>query len=161
MSVPVGKRGEGKLQVLRYTRDLAVLTTKTLRREDVIPKSSRWLIAHDIAHECMKAYKHIRRANLYEVNPEKQGYKQAKKNFRSRRKHQLKAYKNFECMLGLLDIAYNAFEIPDYKMEEWAGLVVETSDKLASWARSDKRRYEELLKTFKEKKKSEKNTTDE
>jgi hypothetical protein len=141
MSVPVGKRGKGQLQVLNMVSQLSAYTVKALRNDQVIPKSSRWILASKIADECLGAYRNIRKANSVKVDSGADGPEEAWKDYLRRRRHQKKAYRNLEALLGLLDITYNAYCIPDYKICEWAGLAVETEEKLLAWMQSDKRRY--------------------
>ena len=149
MSVPVGKRGKGELQVLRMLNDLTLYTVRILRQEKVIPKSSRWVLSSWIAKECMTAYCCVRKANSIKVDAENEGYDTALKAYRKRRKKQKKAYRCLDSMLGLIDIAYNTFKIQDYIVQEWARLIVEAEDKLQAWIRSDKRRFTEMLEKAK------------
>jgi len=136
MSVISGKRQQGRLVVLNHAYELCKYTLSVLKNEKVFPKSYRWLLNQKIADECVNALSCIRRANAVNVK--------SKQNYEYRHNQQMKAYAHLEALLGLIDVAFNVLAIDADRVEYWTGLILETEKCLANWARSDKRRFEDL-----------------
>lgn len=137
MSVPKGKRQEGKLSVLSYARELARHTFTICKNEKCFPKRDRWLLTQDIIRECSGAYIRISRANAVHVRMEG--------DYLYRRAQQYEAHSMLEGLLTLMDLAYMALDIPSERIEYWTGLVVKTDKALMAWIRSDERRYVKLF----------------
>ena len=131
MSVRVGERSEGKLQVLNDIRLLAEYTLRICKSDKVFPKSSRWIMANRLVNECLDAYGCVRRANatpLDEINI----------TYRNRQQTECKAH--LEALLGFIDLAYTVFHIDENKIQHWVKLTNNVEKKLAGWEKSDKER---------------------
>lgn len=135
MSVPKGKRQEGKLQVINLIGQLADYTLEILRNEQFFPKRSRWQLPHHIDKCCIGALINIRNANAIMVVD--------RKTYRDRREHQYEAHKQIDALLALIDQAYRTNRLPGNKVEYWTGLCVKTDTALKGWMRSDKERYKQ------------------
>lgn len=68
MSVRVGDRQQGKLQVLNKARVLKRYTLAVLKNDKYFPKSVRWMYAQPIHQEMRAACSCIRRANASRGN---------------------------------------------------------------------------------------------
>lgn len=137
MSVRKGDRTQGKLQVLKYVRDLCVYTLKLCKNEKVFPKAQRWLMTSKIANEAVDAFTCIRRANSVRVT---EGIT-AEDDFRFRRAQQISAQSHIDALLGLIDIAYELNGIESRRIEYWTNLAVKADRLLRSWMRSDKEKF--------------------
>jgi hypothetical protein len=137
MSVRVGDRGEGKLQVLNKARELKMYSLTTLKSDKRFPKSTRWLYAYPIAEEVRSASISIRRANSV--------YATTEEEWRYRRLEQVKAHASLNALLDLIDDAYDAGYVTGSQVEYWTGLILKTDDLLKAWMKSDKRTREKTL----------------
>lgn len=137
MSVPVGKRGEGKLEVLNDCRILSEYTLRACKNEKVFPKSNRWIITQRLVNECIDAVTCIRRANATLV--------QTRADYEYRRSEQVKAHAHLEALLTLLDLSYNVLDLESRRVEHWTGLIINTEERLKAWAKSDRERYKKVI----------------
>lgn len=132
MSVRVGDRSQGKLQVLRSAQDLIMYTMQICKNERVFPKSQRWMMTQKIVNENIDLVTCIRRANSARADdPDEIQY---------RRNQQVEAKAHIEALLTLIDIAFNVFDIDPKKIEHWTSLACETSELLHAWAKSDQKK---------------------
>lgn len=130
MSVRVGDRSEGKLQVLRAANDLCKYTLQICRNEKVFPKSQRWIMTQRIVNESLDAMTCIRRANTARLDQdEEKAY---------RRSQQMEARCHLDALLSLIDLAYGAFGIETYRVEHWTELVNSTILLLRAWSKSER-----------------------
>lgn len=134
MSVRKGDRAEGKLQVLNCSLKLAEYTMQICRSEKIFPKSQRWIMSQRLVNECLDAVTCIRRANAVRVENE------SSRDYR--RAQQMEAHSHICAMLSLIDLAHRVFDVELRRVEYWVQLAVDTDNKLVSWMRSDKERYQ-------------------
>lgn len=133
MSVRVGDRELGKLQVLNAARELKKYSLDRIRGEKEFPKSTRWLFANPIAQAVRGACANIRYANsIFVTMPEE---------YKERRLAQDRAYGYLETMFDLIEDAYLAGYITSERVGVWAELVNKTEILLKHWMKSDKEKY--------------------
>lgn len=137
MSVRVGDRQQGKLQVLNKARVLKRYTLAVLKNDKYFPKSVRWMYAQPIHQEMRAACSCIRRANAVRVSDTIN----KENEYKYRRMQQVEAYAHFEALLDLIDDVYLARYISGRQAEHWTQLIVETEEYLMAWVRSDAERY--------------------
>ena len=137
MSVRVGDRQQGKLQVLNKARVLKRYTLAVLKNDKYFPKSVRWMYAQPIHQEMRAACSCIRRANAVRVS----GTINKENEYKYRRMQQVEAYAHLEALLDLIDDVYLARYISGRQAEHWTQLIVETEEYLMAWVRSDAERY--------------------
>lgn len=137
MSVQVGDRQQGKLQVLNKARVLKRYTLAVLKNDKYFPKSVRWMYAQPIHQEMRAACSCIRRANAVRVSDTIN----KENEYKYRRMQQVEAYAHLEALLDLIDDVYLARYISGRQAEHWTQLIVETEEYLMAWVRSDAERY--------------------
>ncbi len=137
MSVRVGDRQQGKLQVLNKARVLKRYTLAVLKNDKYFPKSVRWMYAQPIHQEMRAACSCIRRANAVRVSDTIN----KENEYKYRRMQQVEAYAHLEALLDLIDDVYLARYISGRQAEHWTQLIVETEEYLMAWVRSDAERY--------------------
>ena len=137
MSVRVGDRQQGKLQVLNKARVLKRYTLAVLKNDKYFPKSVRWMYAQPIHQEMRAACSCIRRANAVRVSDTIN----KENEYKYRRMQQVEAYAHLEALLDLIDDVYLARYISRRQAEHWTQLIVETEEYLMAWVRSDAERY--------------------
>ena len=137
MSVRVGDRQQGKLQVLNKARVLKRYTLAVLKNDKYFPKSVRWMYAQPIHQEMRAACSCIRRANAVRVSDTIN----KENDYKYRRMQQVEAYAHLEALLDLIDDVYLARYISGRQAEHWTQLIVETEEYLMAWVRSDAERY--------------------
>ena len=137
MSVRVGDRQQGKLQVLNKARVLKIYTLAVLKNDKYFPKSVRWMYAQPIHQEMRAACSCIRRANAVRVSDTIN----KENEYKYRRMQQVEAYAHLEALLDLIDDVYLARYISGRQAEHWTQLIVETEEYLMAWVRSDAERY--------------------
>ena len=137
MSVRVGDRQQGKLQVLNKARVLKRYTLAVLKNDKYFPKSVRWMYAQPIHQEMRAACSCIRRANAVRVSDTIN----KENEYKHRRMQQVEAYAHLEALLDLIDDVYLARYISGRQAEHWTQLIVETEEYLMAWVRSDAERY--------------------
>ena len=137
MSVRVGDRQQGKLQVLNKARVLKRYTLAVLKNDKYFPKSVRWMYAQPIHQELRAACSCIRRANAVRVSDTIN----KENEYKYRRMQQVEAYAHLEALLDLIDDVYLARYISRRQAEHWTQLIVETEEYLMAWVRSDAERY--------------------
>lgn len=143
MSVRVGQRREGNLQVLRLTRELAKYTLSICKNEKAFPKSYRWLLTQRIVNEAVDSLGCVKRANSIRNIDTVADY-----NYRFQQ--QKEAHAHIEALLSYMDLAYEVIKIDDKRMEYWTGLAVDADNKIQSWTQAFKRdhkKYSEQLDT--------------
>ena len=137
MSVPKGKRTEGKLQVLVELQALSTYTIQICKNEKNFPKRDRWILTQHIVKLAIEAYMLARKANAVRV--------MTMDDYKLRRSYQIQCKSSLEALLGLIDIAYMALGLDGQRVEFWTKSVISAEDKLAAWRSSDRKRYKGIL----------------
>lgn len=137
MTVVKSKRSKTKFEVLVKAYQVAALTIRLCSNEKHFPKRYRWVITSKIVDESINICRYIRKANRHLLDRDQP------KEYRQRRKNQIKALGCLDAMLTLMDIAYYTFNIEEKTIEKWTGEVVSLQTLLQNWSRSD----EKLMKT--------------
>ena len=137
MSVRVGDRQQGKLQVLNKARVLKRYTLALLKNDRYFPKSVRWLYAYPIQSELRNAVLCIKRANATYVT---EGITRDLE-FKYRSSQQIEAYAHLEALLDLMEDVYLAGYVSGRQIQHWTKLIVEVEQLLKAWEKSDKEAY--------------------
>ena len=137
MSVPKGKRTEGKLQVLVELQALCAYTIQICKNEKNFPKRDRWILTQHIVKLAIEAYTFARKANAVRV--------MTMDDYKLRRSYQIQCKSSLEALLGLIDIAYMALGLDGQRVEFWTKSVMSAEDKLAAWRSGDRKRYKGIL----------------
>ena len=137
MSVPKGKRTEGKLQVLVELQALCTYTIQICKNEKNFPKRDRWILTQHIVKLAVEAYTLARKANAVRV--------MTMEDYKLRRSYQIQCKSSLEALLGLIDIAYMALGLDGQRVEFWTKSVMSAEDKLAAWRSGDRKRYKGIL----------------
>lgn len=114
MSVCVGDRSPGRLQVLNDSTELIKYTHQLCRNEKVFPKSRRWMITSKIVDYNTEIFLLIREA--YE-NSKEEGMKEESKHKYAIARGKLAAFQS------LVDLAYYICGIEDSRIEHWTSLI--------------------------------------
>ena len=137
MSVRVGDRQQGKLQVLNKARVLKRYTLALLKNDRYFPKSVRWLYAYPIQGELRNAVLCIKRANATYVTESIT----RDLEFKYRSSQQIEAYAHLEALLDLMEDVYLAGYVSGRQIQHWTKLIVEVEQLLKAWEKSDKEAY--------------------
>ena len=137
MSVPKGKRTEGKLQVLVELQALCAYTIQICKNEKNFPKRDRWILTQHIVKLAIEAYTFARKANAVRV--------MTMDDYKLRRSYQIQCKSSLEALLGLIDIAYMTLGLDGQRVEFWTKSVMSAEDKLAAWRSGDRKRYKGIL----------------
>ena len=137
MSVRVGDRQQGKLQVLNKARVLKRYTLALLKNDRYFPKSVRWLYAYPIQSELRNAVLCIKRANATYVTESIT----RDLEFKYRSSQQIEAYAHLEALLDLMEDVYLAGYVSGRQIQHWTKLIVEVEQLLKAWEKSDKEAY--------------------
>lgn len=111
MSVPKGKRKEGKLDVLDASRLLVSYTYDRVKDNNIFPKSDRWMLATDTWREAMSARRKIIRANTIRV--------ETKAEADQRLLYEKEALGHLEVVLDCIDILHIREKISGDRAEHW------------------------------------------
>ena len=130
MSVRVGDRSEGQLQVLKVASDIANYTLTICSNEKSFPKSKRWMITQRIVGEALDGYACIRTANISRRDDV------FEKSFR--RQKQVEARGHYNSLLGYIDIAYSHFNLDSKRVDYWGGMIDHEISLLNKWINSEK-----------------------
>ena len=136
MSVPEGKRTESKLEVQTKARELAKYTTEICSNEKVFPKRDRWCITNRIVNVVLTIMEEVDTANDIYVS--------TRGDFVLRRKSQTIALSHTARLLGLMQLAYEKYNIDDKRIKHWTQLVVDVRELIKKWRQSDSDRYKQF-----------------
>lgn len=131
MTVVKSKRSKTKFEVLAKAYQLAALTIRLCSNEKHFPKRYRWVITSKIVDESIDICRYIRKENRHLLDRDQP------KEYKRRRKNQIKALGCIDTMLTLMDIAYYTFNIEEKTIENWTGEVASLQTLLESWKKSN------------------------
>lgn len=133
MAVPEGKRTQSKLEVQTKARELANYTTTICSNEKIFPKRERWMLTNRIVNTVLTIMEEVDTANDIYVS--------TKVDFDLRRTSQTIALSYTARLLGLMQLAYEKYNIEDKRIKYWTQLVVDTRELIKKWRQSDSDRY--------------------
>ena len=123
-----------KNTALRATDELTAETIRTLCRENVFPKRSRWLIAQPIADLINGFHSHVMIANEIKV--------ETRELMVERYHHQTIAIAYLETANIKMSLALTVLDLEANKLEKWAEKFNHARKEVMSWRAGDRRRYE-------------------
>lgn len=136
MSVRVGDRKEGHLQVLEDAKRLRQHSFQLCTNEKIYPKSKRWAIANTTLQLAIDAANDIAAANVTYI---KDG-SFCEQDFRSRHALQVDAMQKLQKLIAMIELAKEVGYLGD-RTEYWVELVSKTKEHLRRWMNSDEKRY--------------------
>lgn len=128
------KKPTQKNKAIRAADALTAETLRTLCRENVFPKRSRWLIAQPIADLINAFHSEIMVAN--EIKVETYGLMIERFN------HQTLAVAYLEAANIKMSLALTVLDLDANKLDAWAHKFNETRREVMGWRSGDRRRYE-------------------
>lgn len=139
MSVAKGDRSKtaDNLETTKLLKGLCTYTIQITKNEKNFPKRDRWILTQHIVTEAVKAYTHAKKANRVNV--------QTMKDYKLRRKHQIKASLSLEALLALIEIAQDVLSLEQERVEYWEGYTDQCQQMLSAWRASDRKRYKAKL----------------
>ena len=135
MSVRVKDRKENKLEVFLKALDLLKYTLKITQNEKVFKQEYKEPIVDDIIETVKNIYIDAWDANNVMVRA---GDVDA---WKIRRQLQLKAARECNRLLALIDIAKSVYHLDGKRVEYWIGKVLDTRELIRKWNESDSKRY--------------------
>jgi len=133
MAVPEGKRTESKLVVQTKVIELAEYTITICSNEKNFPKRYRWCLTNKIVDTALEIMNDVNTANSIYVS--------TKGDYELRRHYQTNALAYTARLLGLMEVAYIKFNIPDKRIKHWTQLVVDARELIKKWRKSDSDRF--------------------
>ena len=139
MSVPYGKRRQGKLKVLLDAANLAAYTIKLTANEKHFPKRYRWNMIGQIVADARDIVRFLEMANAVHAD--------SPAEYQRRLLYQNQASERLQALLTEIDLAYLLFHLGNDQVEYWTGLCYELQQLIRKWRKSDadreKKRIEE------------------
>ena len=136
MSVRVGDRDEGKLQVLEASKNLIRYTYERCV-DKTFPKAERWLIPQSIWKEVYSAHSKIVQANKIRVTNKSEAEQRILLSEES--------LGHLDELMFLIDICHVLGKISDDRAEYWTGLVYKAQDLDVKWIKAQRTDYSEFL----------------
>lgn len=131
MSVPEGKRGEGKFEVLIKTRDLAAYTINICCNENTFKPQYRDAITNKIIEISTDIFLQCWTANNIRLTAE---------NIRKRQGYQQEAILQCNNLLALIQIAQKVFHLTTKRIKFWGEQIIEARNLIQKWKESDRKR---------------------
>lgn len=134
MSVPVGERGEGKLEVIVMAQKLATYTIKITKNKKVFTPEYNDAITADIIHTAKDIFVSCWEANNIRVN---------KNPERAKERLKLQEYAAQQCnnLLTLIQLAQPIFHLTGKRVRYWSIMTLGTRMHIRKWNETDRKRY--------------------
>ena len=136
MSVRKGDQGQGKLQVIEYSKRLTKYTYERVK-SNCFPKADRWIMAKHIWDETAQAHAKILRANAIRVENAEEA--------ELRLLYEKEAIGHLDVVLSLVDICNVTDTIDDDRAEFWTKLATDTQNLAKAWLKSDRQAYKSFF----------------
>lgn len=144
MSVPEGKRGEGKFTVLVNAQMLCIYTIKICTNKNVFLLEYQNALTDDIIRTAKNIFIDCWTANNIRITKENENEADRQRNEerkKMRRKLQERAMLNCNNLLALMQIAQSLFHLKLKRIKYWGGRTLETRAMIKAWMESDSKRY--------------------
>lgn len=138
MSVPEGKREEGKFHLEVKARELAVYTMRITANENVFLPSYQRSLTDDIISQAKESYLLIRKANDIKVRI---GTEFQLSDWHKRERIQKEVVERLNRLLRLMDLAHSVFHLSSKRVKYWGKITIEVRNGTSSWMKSDTERY--------------------
>lgn len=136
MSVPKYKRRKGDFGVITKAEALVKYTLEITSNEKNFPKRYRWCVTSKIVDSTVSMFSDLTRANTIKVI--------TKEDKILRRSYQVRALAEIGNLLGLMQIAYDVFNVDAGRAEYWTRLVIAEQEAIRNWRDSDRERYKDI-----------------
>jgi hypothetical protein len=113
--------------------ELAEYTITICSNEKNFPKRYRWCLTNKIVDTALEIMNDVNTANSIYVS--------TKGDYELRRHYQTNALAYTARLLGLMEVAYIKFNIPDKRIKYWTQLVVDARELIKKWRKSDSDRF--------------------
>lgn len=144
MSVPEGKRGEGKFAVLVNAQMLCIYTIKICTNKNVFLPEYQNALTDDIIRTAKNIFIDCWTANNIRITKENENEADRQRNDerkKMRRRLQERAMLNCNNLLALMQIAQLLFHLKLKRIKYWGGRTLETRAMIKAWMESDLKRY--------------------
>lgn len=136
MAVPKYKRRKGDFGVITKAEALVKYTLEITSNEKNFPKRYRWCVTSKIVDSTVSMFSDLTRANTIKVV--------TKEDKILRRSYQVRALAEIGNLLGLMQIAYDVFNVDADRAEYWTRLVIAEQEAIRNWRDSDRERYKDI-----------------
>lgn len=137
MSVRKPDRRQGDFGVITEAEELVKYTIEITTNEKNFPKRYRWCLTNKIVEQATAMFADLSSANNIKVTtPEDKAL---------RRSYQVRALAEIGAMLGLMQIAYDVFNVDADRAEYWTRKIKREMTLIRSWRDSDKERYKDII----------------
>lgn len=133
MSVPTGKRTEGKLEVAMRAKDLAVYTLHITDNDKNFPCIMNDGFVSEIRGLSTRIFSKVWSANNIVVTDSE--------TFKRRSELQREACVDCNALLPLIEIACKLYHQPTKRLKYWTSKVVTVRNLIRAWRESDIKRY--------------------
>lgn len=137
MSVPKHKRRKGTFDVITNAEALVKYTLEITSNEKNFPKRYRWCLTSKIVDASVSMFSDLVRANTIRVV--------TKEDKILRRNYQVRALSEIGNLLGLMQIAYDVFNVDPDRAEYWTRLIINEQTAIREWRDSDRERYKDIV----------------
>lgn len=136
MSVPTGKRTEGKLAVAMNAKNLVLYTLHITDNEKEFPIGQNKDFIPKIRSLATDIFSKVWASNNILVNNEET----------KKKRLQLQQDACIDCntLLPMIEIACALYHQPSKRLKYWTSLVVEVRNQIRAWRESDMKRYKEI-----------------
>lgn len=136
MSVPEGKRGTNKFEVLLKARDLCVYTTQICTNTNVFLPQYQNALTNKIIQSATDIFVKCWTANNIRVVTEEDKL--------NRRRLQDEAHLECNNLLALMQIAQGLFHLPTKRIKYWGGKTLDVRVLISKWIEADSKRYKSV-----------------
>lgn len=136
MSVPEGKRGESKFEVILKAQELAEYTIQICCNPNVFLPQYQNALTNDIIKSAKDIFINCFSANNVLVK--------RKEDFTQRQNYQKYARNECNNLLALVQIAYKLFHLKTKRVKYWGQKIIEVRNLIQKWQEADSNRYKDL-----------------
>ena len=133
MSVPEGKRGQGKLQVLVDANALAEYTIRICKNPKIFLPEYQDAMTNDLIHDGKEIFIHAWAANSIRVSSDRDA--------EQRKELQNQAIMDCDRLLAGIEIAHKLFHLSGKRVRYWSKMALDVKAELRKWRNSDAKRY--------------------
>lgn len=136
MSVPVGERTEGKMEVFVQALDLVTYTLRITKNEKIFLPEYKGSVTDDIIETAKNIYIDAWDANNVRCTKQR--------HWHEREMLQLRAARNCNRLLALVGVAKSSFHLKSKRVKYWTGKILNVRAMIRKWNENDNDRYSNL-----------------
>lgn len=116
---------------------MRTISPRVRLNEKNFPKRYRWCLTSKIVDASVSMFSDLVRANTIRVV--------TKEDKILRRNYQVRALSEIGNLLGLMQIAYDVFNVDPDRAEHWTRLIINEQTAIREWRDSDRERYKDIV----------------